>query len=179
MSAIGADFPALREWSSTCGAIARGEQCLLIRKGGISEPEFEIESRKFALLPTVFHQKGAGESPAEVVVSVVSELVKAVEVPSTASMDDLSRFHRYESQQLETRLRYKPEKPLTLMAIRSYHLRPEARFSSDVIRPVCRSWHGLPLDLSEGGGRGLEEIHVAGLDELVGLLNALEVRYAG
>lgn len=174
---LATQFPALREWTSTCDAIARGGQNLLIRKGGISEPGFEIESRKFALLPTLFHEKGsgAGEAIKTVTVRVVCELLASVEVPSSANLDPLEKFHRYEAQQLDTRLRYKPEKPLTLMAIRAFALTPDASFGMDVVRPVCRSWHELPLDLS---GREVTLIRGPDEEELLSLLKETESRYA-
>jgi hypothetical protein len=52
---------ALKEWASVCGALSRGRQIILLRKGGIYESagEFEIEHRQFLLFPTYLHQNAA------------------------------------------------------------------------------------------------------------------------
>ena len=50
---------ALKEWAVTCQALARGEQVLLLRKGGIHEDskDFRVIHREFLLYPTYEHQK--------------------------------------------------------------------------------------------------------------------------
>ena len=50
---------ALKEWAITCEAIGRGEQILLLRKGGIHEDgkDFRVIHREFLLYPTYEHQK--------------------------------------------------------------------------------------------------------------------------
>lgn len=49
---------ALKEWAAVCLALARGEVCVLPRKGGIDEAagEFRIEHPRFWLFPTFMHQ---------------------------------------------------------------------------------------------------------------------------
>jgi len=55
---------ALKEWAVVCAALGRGRQSLLLRKGGIREPNadrsFHAEHRSFVLLPTHFHARDAG-----------------------------------------------------------------------------------------------------------------------
>ena len=50
---------ALKEWAITVDALARGEQILLLRKGGIHETgkDFRVIHREFLLYPTYEHQK--------------------------------------------------------------------------------------------------------------------------
>jgi hypothetical protein len=52
-----ANHTALKEWSNVVGALARGEQILLIRKGGIHEGRqgFSFAHESFFLFPTRFH----------------------------------------------------------------------------------------------------------------------------
>jgi hypothetical protein len=49
---------AFKEWAVVCEAIARGQQTLLLRKGGISEAngEFTPDHAQFWLYPTYFHE---------------------------------------------------------------------------------------------------------------------------
>ena len=50
---------ALKEWAVIVEALARGQQCLLLRKGGIADPDetFELAHREFFLFPTFEHQR--------------------------------------------------------------------------------------------------------------------------
>src|SRR5713101_2916398 len=50
---------ALKEWASAIAALGRGEQVILIRKGGIADPKFGLEAQRFYLFPTNFHEGGA------------------------------------------------------------------------------------------------------------------------
>jgi hypothetical protein len=49
---------ALKEWAVICRALAAGRQCVLLRKGGIAEPDgvFRVEHPEFWLLQTHFHE---------------------------------------------------------------------------------------------------------------------------
>ncbi len=49
---------ALKEWATVLEAMARGEQLVLIRKGGLIEPGsgFELLAKTFLLYPTFEHQ---------------------------------------------------------------------------------------------------------------------------
>lgn len=49
---------AFKEWAVICRALASGRQDVILRKGGIAEPRgaFQVECRRFFLLPTFVHQ---------------------------------------------------------------------------------------------------------------------------
>lgn len=49
---------AFKEWAVICRALASGRQDVILRKGGIAEPDgrFRLECRGFLLLPTFVHQ---------------------------------------------------------------------------------------------------------------------------
>lgn len=142
-------IPALREWTSTCDALAAGESCLLIRKGGLGEGRsgFAVPHRLFALLPTLFHQ--TGQSPAHSVVRVACEVVSMRTVESSVSLDSLDGFHSYTSEQLHTRRRYKPEKPIHLIVVRPRLLAKPVHVDLALIKPVCRSWTMIPGEIGE------------------------------
>ena len=42
---------ALKEWASVIAALDRGEQVVLIRKGGLADPHFGLEADRFYLFP--------------------------------------------------------------------------------------------------------------------------------
>ena len=50
---------AFKEWEIVVDALGRGEQILLLRKGGIHEPRggFQVEHQRFFLFPTRYHQQ--------------------------------------------------------------------------------------------------------------------------
>ncbi len=57
---------AFKEWAVVIDALGRGEQILILRKGGLSEGRdgFQVEHRRFLLFPTLFHQQRESVLPA-------------------------------------------------------------------------------------------------------------------
>jgi hypothetical protein len=56
---------AFKEWAAICQALATQRQCLILRKGGISEEggTFRAEHSEFLLYPTYFHEHRNGLKP--------------------------------------------------------------------------------------------------------------------
>ena len=50
---------AFKEWAIVVDALGRGDQIIILRKGGISEGRggFKVEHEQFLLFPTLFHQQ--------------------------------------------------------------------------------------------------------------------------
>ena len=61
---------AFKEWAIVVDALGRGEQILILRKGGIAEGRggFKPEHERFLLFPTLFHQQRESVLPAAVVI---------------------------------------------------------------------------------------------------------------
>ena len=57
---------AFKEWAVVVDALGRGEQILILRKGGISEEtrHFRISAERFLLFPTYEHQRADLLQPA-------------------------------------------------------------------------------------------------------------------
>jgi hypothetical protein len=57
---------AFKEWAIVVDALGRGEQLLILRKGGIAEGRggFQMEHPQFLLFPTLFHQQRDSVLPA-------------------------------------------------------------------------------------------------------------------
>ncbi len=53
---------AFKEWAVICEALAQGKQSIILRKGGIAEPEgeFGVAETRFWLYPTYVHQQETG-----------------------------------------------------------------------------------------------------------------------
>src|SRR5262244_1494243 len=50
-----------KEWSLVCEALGRGQQSVILRKGGIAEGRdgFAFRHREFFLFPTFFHEQAS------------------------------------------------------------------------------------------------------------------------
>jgi len=66
---------AFKEWAVICRALAAGRQDVILRKGGIVEPDggFRVEHDAFLLLPTFLHQS------AESIVPEARDLLAGIE----------------------------------------------------------------------------------------------------
>src|SRR6185369_4419172 len=58
-SMLGGMRTAFKEWAIVVDALGRGEQIMILRKGGISEGRggFKMEHDEFLLFPSQFHQQ--------------------------------------------------------------------------------------------------------------------------
>ena len=56
---------AFKEWAVICRALAAGRQDVILRKGGIVEPDggFRVEQAEFLLMPTFLHQSAESLVP--------------------------------------------------------------------------------------------------------------------
>ena len=54
-----------KEWQAVCDALGRGEQSLILRKGGIADASgrFRFEHDGFFLFPTLYHEQAAKLRP--------------------------------------------------------------------------------------------------------------------
>ncbi len=57
---------AFKEWAIVVDALGRGEQILILRKGGIAEGRrgFQVEHPRFLFFPTLYHQQRESVLPA-------------------------------------------------------------------------------------------------------------------
>jgi hypothetical protein len=153
---------ALKEWAVVVDAMERGEQTLLLRKGGVADREgaFEAAHPAFLFYPTTEHQRpeavkepyrdrigGAPPEPHEVGEPLrftsAALVTDACAVPDRAALDALIAEHVLSTEQVDQRWRYKPERPLTVLVLRVYRLN-EPRSLPFVRRYAgCRSW--VPL----------------------------------
>ena len=131
---------ALKEWAVTVDALARGQQILLLRKGGIHETgkDFRVMHREFLLYPTYEHQRAELLKPAEQ--PALSQLLASpppadtitfrhwaraeeiLEVEAQERVDDLSPHHIWTDEYAQSRLRWKPMLPLSILLLRVYRL---------------------------------------------------------
>ena len=131
---------ALKEWAVTVQALARGEQILLLRKGGIHESskDFRVLHPEFLLYPTYEHQKGEllqpayrlalealleqPRDPSEITFTHFARMEEALELSEQCKVDDLEPHYIWTTAYAQSKLHWKPMLPLSVMLLRVYRL---------------------------------------------------------
>ena len=159
---------ALKEWAITCEAIGRGEQILLLRKGGIHEDgkDFRVIHREFLLYPTYEHQKADLLRPEhqpslealleqardnmQITFTHFARAEEVLEVEDQGKVDDLAPHYIWTAGYAQSRLRWKPMLPLSVMLLRAYRL--EEPVTVPWIREYsgCTSWVEVLKDVPLG-----------------------------
>jgi hypothetical protein len=141
---------ALKEWSNVVAALAKGEQVILIRKGGIADPSFGVEAERFYLYPTYFHQ---GESEARPSVSVTHwcEVVQTWSVRNAAMLDALEPLVVMPRETLDARYNFRPDQALYVIGVRTWKLAQPAtvRFRDEY--GGCKSWVSVDEEIDVEG----------------------------
>jgi hypothetical protein len=157
-SAIG-----FKEWAIVCEAIGRGEQSVIIRKGGIHEGRdgFRFQHDEFFLFPTLFHEQIAQttlppDTPIPAPPEGMVQIRTWVKVESAELVTDLDAalglgaFHILRDSVIEDRFAYDEPTGVNIAVIRAYRLPELWSFPMEKKYGGCRSWVTLP-DPSEMG----------------------------
>ena len=149
---------AFKEWAVTVDALAQGQQVLLLRKGGIHEvtKDFRVAHPEFLLYPTYEHQKEDLLKPASqhllrqtlmqprapdtVTFSYWAQVTETIKVAEPQKVQELSKYHIWTNEYTDSRLRWKPMVPLSIMLLRVYEL--ESPITIPWIKEYsgCTSW---------------------------------------
>jgi hypothetical protein len=143
-----------KEWSLVCEALGRGEQSIILRKGGIGEGRegFSFRRREFFLFPTFFHEQAAKvriasgnlpEARDTIAIRWYAKAEHALRINSLRAANALAPLHILTPEVVRERFGYKDE-GLYVAFLRVFKLSPcwtvqnERRFAG------CRSWVDLP-----------------------------------
>ena len=143
---------ALKEWSNVVAALARGEQMILIRKGGLADATFGVEAQRFYLYPTYFHQ-GESEARPSVVVSHWSEVVRTWRVNDMDSLARLAPMVVMPNDTLLARFHFRPDQALYVIALRTWELARPAQVQFREDYGGCRSWISIDEEIDVDGSR--------------------------
>ena len=143
-----------KEWSLVCDALGRGEQSLILRKGGIAEGRagFSFAHREFFLFPTFFHEQvgklrtAAVALPAdngEIAISLFAKVGRAVVIRTLEKADALAPLHVLSPEVVRERFQYK-QAGLNVAFVRVFRLEQPWRPANDPRFGGCRSWVHLP-----------------------------------
>lgn len=159
---------ALKEWAVAVRALGRGEQTLILRKGGIhrDDRDFRLVHPEFLLFPTYLHQKAElikpdhletyretlneDNDPGIVELGYYCQIVEKFELRDETTLDTITNYHIWTDDYAHKRLHWRPKQPLTVALLRVFRLlQPQ-------ILPVldeysgCKSWVELAQDVSLG-----------------------------
>ena len=145
---------ALKEWSNVIAALGRGDQIILIRKGGIADADFGVEAERFYLYPTYFHQ-GESDLRPSVEITHWCEVVESWKVGNEDALARLERFVVIPRETLDARYRFRPDQALYVLAVRTWQLQAPAvvRFRNEYAG--CRSWISIDQEIGIDGSRAV------------------------
>jgi len=162
---------ALKEWATVLEAMKRGEQLVLIRKGGLVEPGsgFELRASSFVFYPTFEHQAvNYLRSPyrvyfeealkqrapdGQVRVDLFGVAVASQQSRDPGVIERLRAFHIYNEEFVQQRLRWQADQPLMIVVVRAFQLEVPQRLTVLARYAGCTSWVELEGSLSLTGAR--------------------------
>ena len=159
---------ALKEWAVAVEAMARGDQIIILRKGGIhrEDKEFRIVHPEFLFYPTYEHQKIELIKPTynslleemadEVLDNGIVEFKYWAYVTDKFELrdeDELERIadnHLWTKEYTSSRFNWRPSHPLTVALLRVYRLEYPAFVPVLPEFAGCKSWVDLSNDIELG-----------------------------
>jgi hypothetical protein len=159
---------ALKEWAVAVEALERGETALVIRKGGIREKAFAVANRRFLLLPGYEHQRPELLKPeyrellreipdltddGPLRFSSFAEVRGAYEISEPESLETIGPHHMWAPEYAESRFKWRPKKPLTVLVLRTYLLPEPVELPYSEAYEGCKSWIELAEPVPTAGAR--------------------------
>jgi hypothetical protein len=159
---------ALKEWAVAVEALERGETALVVRKGGIREKTFAVPKTRFLFFKSYEHQKADQLKPAyhdllrsipqrrddePVIFTSFAEVYRAYEVSEAEELEALDPHHIWTHEYAESRLKWRPKKPLTILVLRTYLLPEPIVLDYRDSYGGCKSWIELEESVPTAGSR--------------------------
>ena len=163
---------AFKEWEIVVDALGRGDQILLLRKGGIHEGRggFRPEHQRFLLFPTRYHQQREcvvasaqarfdemlQQRPvsAEMVrVEFGAELAEARRLETLAQAKALRGQHIWRDEVIERRFDWGKDPAIHVLAVRVFRLTHAVELPMTTAYAGCQSWIKLERDIDTNGAR--------------------------
>lgn len=141
---------SLKEWASVIDALGSGDQIVLIRKGGLADQTFGVETARFYLFPTNYHDAGGAE-PTHVRITHWAEVLKTWQIRDAELLQRLEPLTVLDRDTINTRYRFRPDQAINVIAVRAYGL---ARPADVVMKPEysgCRSWVSVDEEIDIDG----------------------------
>lgn len=164
---------AFKEWASVVGALARGKQILILRKGGIREEggEFHAEYDEFFLFPTYEHQNKADLKPEahrdlettiqtkpsldQLPIRYYAKTVGVIHMTEENELTQLAPYHIWSDEAVRKRFDFGRQKGLFAIAVRIFVLPAPHLIQVTPEYSGCKSWVELKQGLSTRGAQAV------------------------
>jgi hypothetical protein len=149
---------AFKEWFIVVDALGRGEQILILRKGGISEARgaFNVDHPRFWLFPTLFHQQRESvilpaqrrfdeiapdfPDPTTVRLNCFAEVAAWRRLDSLADAEKLRGQHIWRDEVIAGRFEWGRSKAIFALAVRVFKVEPGIVLPMRPSYGGCKSW---------------------------------------
>ena len=156
---------AFKEWAIVVDALGRGEQIVILRKGGIHEGKggFQVEHPRFWLFPTLFHQQRESVIPsAQKRFDEIAPQLPSADVARIDFMAQVMEWRQLESLEqaralrgqhiwtdgvIEERFEWGRSKNIFALAVRVLRLPQAVELPMLSAYGGCKSWIELDRDL--------------------------------
>lgn len=157
---------AFKEWAVIVDALGRGDQILILRKGGISEGRggFKVEYPHFLFFPTLYHQQRESVLPAaqarfDVIqpafpppdrlhIQYCAEVVDWRRLESLAAAERLQGQHVWRPEVIAERFDWGKEKAIYALALRVFRLPKLVDLPLLPAYGGCKSWIELDAEIA-------------------------------
>ena len=164
---------AFKEWAIIVDALGRGEQILILRKGGISEGRvgFQVEHPQFLLFPTLFHQQRESVTteaqsrydqiaphlpPPEILrLEYFAEVAAWRQLDSLSTAVALRGQHCWRDEVIAERFDWGRAKNIFAIAVRVYRLPLPIELPMSPAYGGCKSWVELEKDIVTTGAQSV------------------------
>jgi hypothetical protein len=158
---------AFKEWAVVVDALGRGEQILILRKGGLREgPQgFQVDHPRFLLFPTLFHQQREQVIPAaqerfdqiapdfpeasRLRLQYFAEVVASERLESLEAALSLRGQHIWRDEVIAERFEWGPNQNILALTLRVFRLPHRIELPMLESYGGCKSWVELALDVPE------------------------------
>jgi len=160
---------AFKEWAVVVDALGRGEQIIILRKGGISEGAggFKVEHSEFLLAPTLFHQQRESvidsaqrrfdqispefPKPDQLRISCFARVVEWKQLTSIESLQALRGQHIWREEVLSERFEWGRTSGIYALVLRVFRLPKSRELAMLPSYAGCKSWIELAEEIPTEG----------------------------
>ena len=149
---------AFKEWTLICDALGRGEQSIILRKGGIAEGRagFRFQHDEFFLFPTLFHEQAtklrvppdtalpAPRTDGQLEIRFAARVEWTQDITDWEKVRALAPFHIWQESEIEKRFRQDDKLMVSLAFLRVQRLSEPLIFPDAPRYGGCRSWVEVP-----------------------------------
>ena len=159
---------ALKEWAVAVAVLERGDTALVVRKGGIREKSFAVPEARFFFFKSYEHQnedqlksayhdllRSIPDRPDDgpVVLTSFAEVAGAYEVSEAEELEALDPHHVWTHEYAESRLKWRPKKPLTVLVLRTFLLPEPVELAYRTEYGGCKSFIDLLQEIPTADAR--------------------------